>query len=82
MLKENIDGEALEWANKRLGFKEQKRKILIVISDGAPVDDSTLSANNANILEFLSQNVQHLQYISFHYHCAAMISYVLFCFCF
>ena len=51
LLKENIDGEALEWANKRLGFKEQKRKILIVISDGAPVDDSTLSANNANILE-------------------------------
>ena len=51
LLKENIDGEALEWANKRLSFKEQKRKILIVISDGAPVDDSTLSANNANILE-------------------------------
>ncbi len=51
LLKENIDGEALEWANKRLSFKEQKRKILIVISDGAPVDDSTLSANHANILE-------------------------------
>ena len=51
ILKENIDGEALIWASKRLRIKPEKKKILIVISDGAPVDDSTLSANNSNILD-------------------------------
>ena len=51
LLKENIDGEALLWAEKRLLSKNEKKKILIVISDGAPVDDSTLSANNSNLLE-------------------------------
>ena len=51
MLKENIDGEALLWAEKRLMLKSERKKILIVISDGAPVDDSTLSANESNILE-------------------------------
>ena len=52
LLKENIDGEALLWAEKRLLAKTEKKKILIVISDGAPVDDSTLSSNNSNLLEF------------------------------
>jgi len=51
ILKENIDGEALVWANKRLKNRQEKRKILIVISDGAPVDDSTLSVNPGNYLE-------------------------------
>ena len=51
LLKENIDGEALLWAEKRLMLKSERKKILIVISDGAPVDDSTLSANESNILE-------------------------------
>ncbi|MFB0993324.1 MAG: cobaltochelatase subunit CobT, partial [Paracoccaceae bacterium] len=51
LLKENIDGEALEWANRRLGIRPEARKILMVISDGAPVDDSTLSVNPANCLE-------------------------------
>ncbi len=51
ILKENIDGEALHWAYNRLAYRSEKRKILIVISDGAPVDDSTLSANPANYLE-------------------------------
>ena len=49
LLKENIDGEALIWASRRLR-KGMKKKILIVISDGAPVDDATLSSNNSNIL--------------------------------
>lgn len=51
LLKENIDGEALEWAHKRLAKCSEARKILMVISDGAPVDDSTLSVNPANYLE-------------------------------
>jgi len=51
LLKENIDGEALEWAHKRMGLRPEARKILMVISDGAPVDDSTLSVNPANYLE-------------------------------
>ena len=51
LLKENIDGEALEWAHKRLTRRPEARKILMVISDGAPVDDSTLSVNPANFLE-------------------------------
>ncbi|MBT5214373.1 MAG: cobalamin biosynthesis protein CobT [Pelagibacteraceae bacterium] len=51
ILKENIDGEALKWANTRLKNRQEKRKILIIISDGAPVDDSTLSVNPGNYLE-------------------------------
>lgn len=51
LLKENIDGEALEWAHRRMGKRPEARKILMVISDGAPVDDSTLSVNPANYLE-------------------------------
>ncbi|WP_043340528.1 cobaltochelatase subunit CobT [Belnapia moabensis] len=51
LLKENIDGEALEWAYKRLRVRPEHRRILMVISDGAPVDDSTLSVNPGNYLE-------------------------------
>ena len=51
LLKENIDGEALEWAHRRAAGRHEARKILMVISDGAPVDDSTLSVNPANYLE-------------------------------
>ncbi len=57
LLKENIDGEALDWAYKRLNTRSEKRKILMVISDGAPVDDSTLSSNKSNYLD------NHLKYI-------------------
>ena len=51
LLKENIDGEALEWAHRRLQNRPEARKVLMVISDGAPVDDSSLSVNPANFLE-------------------------------
>ncbi len=51
LLKENIDGEALDWAHKRLLGRPEQRKILMMISDGAPVDDSTLSVNAGNYLE-------------------------------
>ncbi len=51
LLKENIDGEALLWAHNRLIGRPEERKILMVISDGAPVDDSTLSVNNGAYLE-------------------------------
>lgn len=51
LLKENIDGEALVWAHNRLTARPEQRKILIVISDGAPVDDSTLSTNPSSYLE-------------------------------
>ena len=51
LLKENIDGEALLWAHDRLLARAEQRRILMVISDGAPVDDSTLSTNSANYLE-------------------------------
>ncbi|MCA1774655.1 MAG: cobaltochelatase subunit CobT [Paracoccaceae bacterium] len=51
LLKENIDGEALEWAYRRVAGRPEQRKVLMVISDGAPVDDSTLSVNPANYLE-------------------------------
>jgi cobaltochelatase CobT len=51
ILKENIDGEALAWAHNRLLGRTEERKILMVISDGAPVDDSTLSVNPGNYLE-------------------------------
>ena len=51
LLKENIDGEALSWSHERLLKRQEERKILIVISDGAPVDDSTLSANREDFLD-------------------------------
>jgi cobaltochelatase CobT len=51
LLKENIDGEALQWAYRRLTSRPERRRILMVISDGAPVDDSTLSVNPGNYLE-------------------------------
>ena len=51
LLKENVDGEALAWAHQRLCKRNEERKILIVISDGAPVDDSTLSTNHSNFLD-------------------------------
>lgn len=51
LLKENIDGEALIWAHQRLLARPEQRKIMMVISDGAPVDDSTLSVNPGNYLE-------------------------------
>ena len=51
LLKENIDGEALLWAFKRIAIRKEERKILMIISDGAPVDDSTLSVNSGDYLE-------------------------------
>jgi cobaltochelatase CobT len=57
LLKENIDGEALDWAHRRLLGRTEQRKILMMISDGAPVDDSTLSVNPGNYLE------RHLRYV-------------------
>jgi cobaltochelatase CobT len=57
LLKENIDGEALDWAHKRLLGRPESRKILMMISDGAPVDDSTLSVNPGNYLE------RHLRWV-------------------
>jgi cobaltochelatase CobT len=57
LLKENIDGEALDWAHQRLLGRPEQRKILLMISDGAPVDDSTLSVNPGNYLE------RHLRYV-------------------
>ncbi len=51
LLKENIDGEAISWAYSRLRKRKEERKILMVISDGAPVDDSTLSVNSGDFLE-------------------------------
>ena len=51
LLKENVDGEALAWAHQRLIKRNEERKILIVISDGAPVDDSTLSTNHSLFLD-------------------------------
>ena len=51
LLKENIDGEALRWAFNKMSKRREQRKILMVISDGAPVDDSTLSANLSDYLE-------------------------------
>jgi cobaltochelatase CobT len=51
LLKENIDGEALLWAHNRLIARPEERRILMVISDGAPVDDSTLSVNSGSYLE-------------------------------
>jgi cobaltochelatase CobT len=57
LLKENIDGEALDWAHKRLLARTEQRRILMMISDGAPVDDSTLSVNAGNYLE------RHLRWV-------------------
>jgi cobaltochelatase CobT len=57
LLKENIDGEALDWAHHRLLARGEQRKILMMISDGAPVDDSTLSVNPGNYLE------RHLRWV-------------------
>jgi cobaltochelatase CobT len=57
LLKENIDGEALLWAHRRLLGRPEQRRILMVISDGAPVDDSTLSVNTGHYLE------RHLRYV-------------------
>jgi cobaltochelatase CobT len=57
LLKENIDGEALDWAHQRLLARPENRKILMMISDGAPVDDSTLSVNPGNYLE------RHLRFV-------------------
>ena len=50
-MKENIDGEAISWAFNRIKKRKEERKILMVISDGAPVDDSTLSVNTGDFLE-------------------------------
>ena len=62
LLKENIDGEALLWAFKRIAVRKEERKILMVISDGAPVDDSTLSVNSGNYLEkHLKQTVKWIE---------------------
>jgi len=62
LLKENIDGEALLWAFKRLSVRKEERKILMVISDGAPVDDSTLSVNSGDYLEkHLKQTVKWIE---------------------
>ncbi|MGQ0740876.1 MAG: cobaltochelatase subunit CobT [Alphaproteobacteria bacterium] len=59
LLKENIDGEALIWAYRRLMARAEQRRILMVISDGAPVDDSTLSVNPGNYLEWHLRQVIH-----------------------
>jgi cobaltochelatase CobT len=62
LLKENIDGEALTWAHNRLIVRPEQRKILMVISDGAPVDDSTLSVNAGNYLEkHLRQVIEEIE---------------------
>ena len=57
LLKENIDGEALKWAYNKISKRKEERKILMVISDGAPVDDSTLSSNSSDYLETNLKNV-------------------------
>ena len=62
LLKENIDGEAINWAFNRLGKRKEERKILMVISDGAPVDDSTLSVNSGDFLEkHLKRTVKYIE---------------------
>ena len=62
LLKENIDGEALLWAFKRISKRKEERKILMIISDGAPVDDSTLSVNSGDYLEkHLKQTVKWIE---------------------
>ena len=65
LLKENIDGESLLWAHQRLVGRAEQRRILIVISDGAPVDDSTLSVNPSNYLErHLRQVIEYIEHHS------------------
>jgi cobaltochelatase CobT len=65
ILKENIDGEALLWAHNRLIARNEQRRILMVISDGAPVDDSTLSVNPGNYLEkHLRQVIEEIEHRS------------------
>jgi cobaltochelatase CobT len=62
LLKENIDGEALVWAHDRLLARSEQRRILVIISDGAPVDDSTLSVNAGNYLErHLRQVIEYIE---------------------
>ena len=62
LLKENIDGEAILWAFNRLAKRKEERKIMMVISDGAPVDDSTLSVNSGDFLEkHLKKMVQFIE---------------------
>ena len=62
LLKENIDGEALKWAFEKMSKRKEERKILMVISDGAPVDDSTLSTNASDFLETnLKNTVQWIE---------------------
>src|SRR6185503_12612436 len=62
LLKENIDGEALAWAHRRLLARPEQRRILMMISDGAPVDDSTLSVNTGNYLEMhLRQVIEEIE---------------------
>ena len=62
LLKQNIDGEALLWANERLQRRPEERKILLVISDGAPIDTSTMSANKENYLvDHLHQVIHQLE---------------------
>ena len=62
LLKENIDGEALLWSYSRLMKRQEQRKIIIVISDGAPVDDSTLSANSENYLDgHLKDSIEYIE---------------------
>ncbi len=62
LLKENIDGEAINWAFSRLKKRKEERKILMVISDGAPVDDSTLSVNSGDFLEkHLKKTVKYIE---------------------
>ncbi len=65
LLKENIDGEALQWAHSRLLARREDRRILMVISDGAPVDDSTLSVNSAGYLEtHLRKTIEWIEKLS------------------
>ncbi len=59
LLKENIDGEALAWAHARLLARPEQRRIIMMISDGAPVDDSTLSINSGTYLEKHLRQVIH-----------------------
>jgi len=62
LLKENIDGEALAWAHRRLQARPERRRILMMISDGAPVDDSTLSVNTGSYLELhLRQVIEEIE---------------------
>ncbi len=62
LLKENIDGEAINWAFNRLKKRKEERKVLMVISDGAPVDDSTLSVNSGDFLEkHLKKTVKYIE---------------------